>query len=126
MKYTVPTVLGINLLLVVGGIIDGSFSRDSIKREENIKTYNGIVRVVKSSNAEYKVLRGRMEGTFSFEITPNNQEVIKAFVDYLDSTQFKRMDLPTIFYCDGSRGIRLVSRVNKIILEYQRDLSECK
>lgn len=126
MKNTVPIVLAINILLVVGGIMDGSFSRDSTNREENTKIYNGIVKAVKSSNAEYKVLRGRLGGTFSFDITPKNQEIINAIVGYLDSTQFKRMELPTIIYCDGSRGVRLVSRIDKIIVEYERKMPECK
>lgn len=123
---TVPIVLAINILLVIGGIIDGSFSRDSIRREENTKTYNGIVKVIKSSKAEYKVLSGRLGGTFSFKITPNNQELINAIVEYLDSTQFKRMNLPTIIYCDETRGIRLINKSDRIILEYERGLPECK
>lgn len=119
-------ILGINISLGIYSIVSGSLQKNIKSREENTRFYNILVKFIKSINAEYSVLSGRAGGAFTFKIDFSQTFGEKNMIDFLNSTEYKRILSPNIVYCNKSKGVRLVKTESGIILEYEMNLSECK
>lgn len=117
---------GINILAGFYAVFSSSLKSNVHYREENTLVYNNIVKFVNSSNADYKVLSGRVGGTFTFEIYFSQTNTDEDFVDFIKSMGFSKSSLSENVFCNQSRGIRMIKLNQKLLLEYERNLSQCK
>lgn len=113
------------IFLFIYSIASGGLKSGIKQREENIKIYNAIIKVINSSKADYQVLTGREGGTFTFEIDFKNGDRIESIEYILQTMDFKRISTEKLIYCNNLRGVRLLENKEKIILEYEMKLSEC-
>ncbi|WGE92167.1 hypothetical protein [Actinobacillus genomosp. 1] len=125
-KKHIFIVFGGIISLGIYSIVSGSLQKNIKSREENTRFYNALVRIIKKSNTEYKILSGRIGGTFTFEIDIDKDFKESDLINFLNSTEFKYVPSSNIAYCNKSRGVRLTKEEKSIILEYEMNLSECK
>ncbi|MFW9297390.1 hemagglutinin repeat-containing protein [Glaesserella parasuis] len=111
--------------LFLYAISSGGLKSGIRQREENIIIYNNIIKAINSSKADYQVLTGREGGTFTFEIDFKNGDGTESISYMLQAIGFTRISTKRIVYCNNLRGVRLLEKNEKMILEYQRKLSEC-
>ena len=100
-------VFFINILAGFYTVFSGSFKSNIRYREENTFVYNNIVRFMNSSNSDYKVLSGRVGGTFTFEIYFSQTNTDEDFVDFIKSMGFSKSSLSENVFCNQSRGCLL-------------------